>query len=836
MGLHTGEVKLHSTGYVGVEVHRAARVGAAGNGGQVLLSRATQECVKHRLPDGTTLRDLGEHRLRDLRHSEHLFQVVAEDVPDVTTAPRTVAELRAGDRIVITDPHAPTDDESRVEHKSTVVERTVAETLLALESVIRGDDRLVLLTTDQVRAAARHKPVDVREYRLGRVAEWSQPRYRLDGRFVDLTLLLDQGEEAIQGRWQAQQERHDDLGALLDAVPEPAVVILGPPGCGKSTLLRRHELDTAVDTLRGDADDRTTFFIQLNEYAPARPGDPPPAPGPWLAERWAARFPHLAPLDELLVAGRVTLLLDALNEMPADSEAEFRKQVELWKAWLQGLASEHPGNRVVFSCRSLDYSQPLSTPTLRVPQVRIEPLDDAHVRDFLALYSPARWRMIWSDLQGSPQLAVLRSPYFLSLLVEQVEATREMPTGRAGLFTGFVRQALRREVERGNALFEPGELLVGRDVKRVANWKWKTAYDLPERGELMRKLAELAHGMQAGRDDGERSQVRIGYDHALDLLDSDADEAIVAAGAALAVLDEDQAAGDLMYIHQLVQEYFAARTLAKAPDPELVSSEWRAAAIRPRVEEVIDGLDLADPLPGLPQTGWEETTLLAAAMAEEAGTFVSAVMEANVAVAGRCAAQVEVRDRIADEVLDELRSALIERTWNPEADLRDRIACGYALGDLGDPRFERQTGPHGEYLLPPLVEIRGGAYPIGDDEPIEWSFPGSSGITSAHVPRHEVEIGTFRIARFPVTNAEWACFMAAGGYEDEQWWDTDMDARGSAASWPTKAPRPTTACSARAFWRSRSYLSNWSRRAAFPPTRWWSAGVTGRCLTRTTSR
>ena len=77
--------------------------------------------------------------------------------------------------------------------------------------------------------------------------------------------------------------------------------------------------------------------------------------------------------------------------------------------------------------------------------------------------------------------------------------------GRAGLFTGFVRQALRREVERDNAMFEPGELLTSRDVKRVTNWKWKTAYDLPERGTLLPKLAELAHGMQAGRDDGEAS-------------------------------------------------------------------------------------------------------------------------------------------------------------------------------------------------------------------------------------------------------------------------------------------------------------------------------------------
>ena len=91
--------------------------------------------------------------------------------------------------------------------------------------------------------SAQHQPADLTEYRLGRIAEWSQPRYRLDGRFVALTLLVDQGEESASGRWAAKQERYDDLGALLAGVPDPAVVVLGPPGSGKSTLLRHLELD-----------------------------------------------------------------------------------------------------------------------------------------------------------------------------------------------------------------------------------------------------------------------------------------------------------------------------------------------------------------------------------------------------------------------------------------------------------------------------------------------------------------------------------------------------------------------------------------------------------------
>ncbi len=427
-----------------------------------------------------------------------------------------------------------------------------------------------------------------------------------------------------------------------------------------------------------------------------------------------------------------------------------------------------PGNRVVFSCRNLDYSQPLSTQSLRVPQVRIEPMSDDRVREFLEVFSPLHWRELWAR-----QLEVLRSPYFLKLLTEQVEATGEMPEGRAGLFTGFVRQCFRREVEQENALFAPEALVSSRDVRRVTLWRWKTPYELPERGPLIPKLASLAYGMQASRGDGELSQVRVDYDDALDLLDDERDEDIVRAGVALSVLDEDPAADEVMYVHQLVQEYFAGRELARALDPELVRSEWRASEIKPSLDEVVDALVPADPLPGLPQTGWEETALLAAATAAEPETFLQAVAETNLVLAARCAIQPEVMARVTARLLDELRAALVERTENPEADLRHRIACGYALGELGDQRFEMREGPQGEYLMPPLISIPSGKYPIGDDEPIEYSWTGASGTTAAHVPRHEVEIEAFQIGRFPVTNAEWLCFMKAGGYDDDRWWYTE---------------------------------------------------------------
>src|SRR5437879_7761021 len=81
MGLHTGEPSRVAEGYVGLDVHYAARIMSAGHGGQVLLSRTTRDLVEQDLPDGVSLRDLGAHRLKDLLHPSHLFELVISGFP-----------------------------------------------------------------------------------------------------------------------------------------------------------------------------------------------------------------------------------------------------------------------------------------------------------------------------------------------------------------------------------------------------------------------------------------------------------------------------------------------------------------------------------------------------------------------------------------------------------------------------------------------------------------------------------------------------------------------------------------------------------------------------------
>src|SRR5690349_2122999 len=87
MGIHTGEARAEPPKYVGLEVHRAARIMAAAHGGQVLVSQVTRDLV-----DGdVATRDLGEHGLKDFGGAQRLHQLDLAGLPNDHPPPRAVA-------------------------------------------------------------------------------------------------------------------------------------------------------------------------------------------------------------------------------------------------------------------------------------------------------------------------------------------------------------------------------------------------------------------------------------------------------------------------------------------------------------------------------------------------------------------------------------------------------------------------------------------------------------------------------------------------------------------------------------------------------------------------
>jgi class 3 adenylate cyclase len=102
MGLHTGEPSVGEEGYLGLDVVRAARISAAGHGGQILVSETTRALLGNTLPDGVTLHDHGEAQLKDIQH-ERIYELLVDGEasafpPLKTDSPKTSGEL-LGERI-----------------------------------------------------------------------------------------------------------------------------------------------------------------------------------------------------------------------------------------------------------------------------------------------------------------------------------------------------------------------------------------------------------------------------------------------------------------------------------------------------------------------------------------------------------------------------------------------------------------------------------------------------------------------------------------------------------------------------------------------------------------
>ena len=89
IGLHTAEPHIGEEGYLGIGVHRAARICDAARGGQILVSNATAGIVEDAELQGVELFDLGEYKLRSLLRPQRLFQLSVQGLPSRFQPPRT---------------------------------------------------------------------------------------------------------------------------------------------------------------------------------------------------------------------------------------------------------------------------------------------------------------------------------------------------------------------------------------------------------------------------------------------------------------------------------------------------------------------------------------------------------------------------------------------------------------------------------------------------------------------------------------------------------------------------------------------------------------------------
>lgn len=208
-------------------------------------------------------------------------------------------------------------------------------------------------------------------------------------------------------------------------------------------------------------------------------------------------------------------------------------------------------------------------------------------------------------------------------------------------------------------------------------------------------------------------------------------------------------------------------------------TDYKATALFEAVPDSVVPLDDANETLELPQ------------MSAEPEVFIRNIKQVNLPLAARYIATYGVD--VSPALKNEICAALIERASNPSRDLKSRITDGKTLGQIGDPRFQKQTGRYGDYILPPMIQIDGGSYRIGDDKSIYGD----------ERPAHQVKLTTFHIGQCPVTNVEYEHFINAGAYQDDQWWDTTI-----ARAW-RKGQNLTHGH--QAFWRANwQTIRNWS--------------------------
>jgi predicted ATPase len=231
IGIHTGEAQVTETGYIGIEVHRAARIAAAAHGGQVVASRATRDLVE------AGLEDLGEHRLKDFDEPVWLFQLGAGSFPPLRTVANTnlprpassfvgrerelgevVALLESGARLVTLSGPGGTGKTRLAIEAATEVVPVYANGVFWIPLASVRDSTLVLATIEQVVGA-----------RDGLPAHFSGKR---------ALLLIDNAEQVV------------------DAGPELARLVATCPGLtmlvtSRELLRVQGEVEYAVPPLAG---------------------------------------------------------------------------------------------------------------------------------------------------------------------------------------------------------------------------------------------------------------------------------------------------------------------------------------------------------------------------------------------------------------------------------------------------------------------------------------------------------------------------------------------------------------------------------------------------------
>jgi len=619
-----------------------------------------------------------------------------------------------------------------------------------------------------------------------------QRRLDLSQVYVDLatrTQVPLSGEEKAARREPASLEREGretrPLRALEAAVAERRLVILGDPGSGKTTFINHLAFCLAIHGLEpgGGWLERLPCWpeaeaglvpipVILRDFARWLPPDTPEAVPRLLWDYIAGRLEaqNLAsaadPLRRALEEGEAIVLLDGLDEIPT------REARALVRDAVAAFAQRYPQSRLVVTCRTLSYQDPAGQ-LAGLPAFELAPFDADKIDRFIEAWYAELARLPGrikpeeaGTLAGRLREAVRRpdlwrlapNPLLLTVMALVHTHKGRLPDARALLYEDTVDILLWRweQLKIGGDEESPTlrKLLLeaGRgdvDLKRVL---WRLAFE--------------AH--QAGGDGDDEALADVGelsLEKALAGLhpqgSRDWAQKIIVAMKLRAGLLLERAPGVFTFPHRTFQEYLAGAHLAAQADfarqaAGLVEegASWRVVVLLAVGRLVYLGGDTDKPLALVGELCPERSVDHTLAW-QKAWLAGEVLLEAGLN---------RVQDgALGRDLVRRLRQRLVDLLEKGRLTPVERAAAGRALAGLADPRPGVGVSP--ESGLPDMVwcEVPAGPFLMGSrDDPMAYGD---------EQPQHLQEMPyAYWMARYPVTNAQFDAFVAAGGYAQARYW------------------------------------------------------------------
>jgi formylglycine-generating enzyme required for sulfatase activity len=580
--------------------------------------------------------------------------------------------------------------------------------------------------------------------------------------------------------------------ALEATVAHRRLVLLGDPGGGKTTFVNHLTYCLAAHALQPDAgwlahlpgwpsEEATVLPIPviLRDFVPSSSRAEPCHLWDFITARLEAQNLAFAaaPLHRALEQGRGVILLDGLDEVASPARRAFVRDAVL------AFARRYPGNRYLVTCRVLSYQPPTTAgaPDLRLPDFptrELALLDEEKIEHFIAA---------WYDELA--RLGVVRGQDAPGLTRKLREAVRRPDLWR--LAPNPLLLTVMALVHTHKGRLPEARALLYEETVDILLWRWEQVKAGEQEGGP--RLQQLL--LEAGRTDVDLKRVlwRLAYEaHAQE--DRDRDREGLADIGELRLIKTLAAlkGGDRNWAYQVVEamKLRAGLLLERAPEvftfPHRTFQEYLAGA------HLAAQADLARRAAALAAEGaaWREVILLAVGRL----VYLSGDIDKPLALVGElCPARLaddEVGWRkawLAGDVLREtgvnrvrdgaLGRDLLARVQERLADLlslgrlspRERADAGQTLAVLGDPRD-----------LSELVDVPVGPFLMGSSEADEMA-------DDREKPQHELTLPAFKMGKYAVTNAQFAAFVAAGGYEERRYWIEDGWKRKEREGW--KGPR-----------------------------------------------